>query len=243
MTGILVIVRLGSKRLHNKHLISTSKGRFLEILLFRIKQEFTNEIADKSIKLIIATSDEMQNLELNQFRTDVYFGVTHNIPLRQLQCAEKYGLNKIISIDGDDVLCSPEAMRDVYNTLNSRKQFVCSENYPLGMNVMGYTTKFLSKYLEKNLNKILVTGWGRIFENATLSKIPSQFDNFPHHRYTLDYSEDSIFLKKVIENIPLNEITTERILNDVELYKWYEINSYLSDEYLKNFNKEKENEF
>ena len=81
------------------------------------------------------------------------------------------------------------------------------------------------------------------FENATLCKIQSQIDTFPHHRYTLDYSEDSIFLKKVLENIPLNEITTERILNDVELHKWFEINNYLSEEYLKNFNKEKENEF
>ena len=143
MTGILVLIRLGSKRLHDKHLINTSKGKFLEILLFRIKREFALEIDNRLIKVVIATSDEIHNKELNEFETDVFFGAINNIPLRQLQCAETFGFQKIISVDGDDILCAPEAMRDIYNALNSEKKFVCTENYPLGINVMGYTTEFL----------------------------------------------------------------------------------------------------
>jgi spore coat polysaccharide biosynthesis protein SpsF len=242
MTGILVVVRLGSKRLHNKHLINTNRGSFLEILLSRITKEFHAEIIEKDVKVIVATSDEIQNKELTKFETEVFFGETNNIPLRQLQCAETVGLNKIISIDGDDILCAPEAIRDIYKSLISGQEYASTENYPIGMNAMGYTTEFLAKHIEKYRDNVLVTGWGRIFENATLYRIPSQFDLFPNHRYTLDYSEDSIFFKKVIENIPLNEFTTNRILHDVEINKWFEINNYLTEEYLKNFNLEKENE-
>ncbi|MEN9302018.1 MAG: hypothetical protein RL264_447 [Bacteroidota bacterium] len=242
MTGILVLVRLGSKRLNDKHLIETENGSFLEVLLHRIKQEFQSEIKTKKVTVVIATSDEIQNEVLLQFNTLVYFGNKDNIPLRQLDCAKTFGFEKLISVDGDDILCAPEAMRVVYHALENGNPYVSTENYPIGMNVMGYSTSFLESCLKDKEESQLVTGWGRIFSERFVFKIGCAYAKFAHHRYTLDYPDDATFFKTVIEAIPDKELTTETIIKRTEAEGWYKINNHLSEEYMQNFNAEKNNE-
>jgi spore coat polysaccharide biosynthesis protein SpsF (cytidylyltransferase family) len=242
MTGILVLVRLGSKRLKNKHLITTSKGFFLAVLLKRIEFIFQKEIEQGKVQIVIATSNEPINSDLLNLGYKVYFGEKNNIPLRQLNCAEDLGFDQIISVDGDDILCAPESLKLIYKHLCSQESFVVTKDLPLGMNAMGYTTKFIRESLKGKENQSLVTGWGRIFDQNKALVVQGQCQNFSHHRYTLDYPADEEFFRTIIDNIPNVNFETQKILELTEEKQWFKINNFLSEEYLQNFYKEQQDE-
>jgi hypothetical protein len=113
------------------------------------------------------------------------------------------------------------------------------------MNSMAYSTVFLKNCLKKkNYNAKIETGWGRIFQNKLL-EIP--INDFPFNkdlRFTLDYSEDSIFFEKIISYFgdQLINTTDFDIINFVLKNNLCEINSKLSDIYFQNFNSQKKAE-
>src|SRR4051812_37434090 len=108
MTGILFIARLGSTRLSQKHLIEVEGKTFIEWLVERLHFEFSKEISAGTARLIICTSVAEENKKFEQLfagtATTVFYGDDNNIPHRQMQCADAFGLDNIISIDGDDIL-------------------------------------------------------------------------------------------------------------------------------------------
>ena len=68
LTGIFVTVRLGSKRLPQKHLLEANGRSLLSVLLGRIKSEFKDEIMKSHVLISIVTSDEVMNRDLERFR-------------------------------------------------------------------------------------------------------------------------------------------------------------------------------
>ena len=93
-------------------------------LCSRLHNEFKNEIENEAVKIVIATSEKTGNevflLPAKECGVEVFFGSDNNIPLRHLQCAKKFNFDYIISVDGDDILCSFEAARSVYSTILSK---------------------------------------------------------------------------------------------------------------------------
>ncbi|MEP1094960.1 MAG: hypothetical protein ABJG78_07600 [Cyclobacteriaceae bacterium] len=251
MIGVLITARLGSTRLSNKHLIKVEGRTFMEWLIERFYFEFVEEISKEEIKLFIATSDDSRNLEFNRFCKDekisVFFGSDENIPLRHLQCATKNNLTHIISIDGDDILCSTYAARLVFEQLVGGKQMVATNGLPLGMNVTGYSTSFLKESIQKTNtdNEKLETGWGRIFDQSKIQHQSIQgFDKYRSIRMTLDYPDDGNYFKAVIEFFGEKIIETEdqELLKTIFEDKLYEINAHLNEEYWNNFNEQKNSE-
>jgi spore coat polysaccharide biosynthesis protein SpsF len=245
MTGIVFIARSGSTRLKDKHLIKAGDVSFLAWLLKRFIVEFKNEIDSKDIRIIIATAVLPENKVFEKIITDlpveVFYGSNDNIPLRQLECADELGLSNIISIDGDDILCSYSAARKIYDELKNSRLYVKTAGLPLGMNAMGYQTEFLRNSLNNDLGK-LETGWGRIFDETRATVIEfTQHTDVKDLRMTLDYEEDSVFFKTIIESIGENIIT----IPDKELIKiivekgLYKLNFGKSDMYWDNFNTQK----
>jgi spore coat polysaccharide biosynthesis protein SpsF len=250
MLGILIIARLGSSRLSRKHLIEAHGRSFLEWMVGRINVEFKSEIDANQIKVVVATSDEPENRDfetlLKNTNVDVFYGSLDNIPVRQLQCAEHYGFSHVISVDGDDILCSTHAMRKVAELIVEAPMTVAkTQGLPLGMNAMGYSTALLSDAL-KNIDrdKKLETGWGALFSKyPELCHVYNLLD-MEALRMTLDYTEDALFFKDVIEKI------SDRILNisDIELVEFiksnkiYELNTHLNEEYFNNFNSQQKNQ-
>ena len=248
MTGILINARLGSTRLINKHLIKVNNRTLMEWLLLRFLNTFKSLVLQKKVKLIIATSVKPENEKFKELTkgidVEVFYGNDENIPLRQIECAKEYNLQKIISIDGDDILCSTEAALNIYNILlNPNINIAKTTGLPLGMNVIGYRTEFLRKSL-KSSESILETGWGRIFNEREIIELVADKRNYDQLRFTLDYELDSKFFSALIERTgdEIISISDPNLIDTVIKNKLYEINNSLITEYWANFNNQKEEE-
>ena len=242
-TGIFIAARLGSTRLKNKHLLPVNGQPIIYFLVRRIMNQFKQEIDKDMINVIITTSDEKENKQFNQFvdmGIYVFYGSKNNIPLRQVQAADFYGLGAIISIDGDDILCSPESMREVYKRLKNNAKYIITSNLPLGMNSFGYSTDFLKRSLDQRTNEVLETGWTRIFDERQRTDVNIPIDTKNRIiRLTLDYQEDYIFFKTLIESMgeKIYDAKDQTIIDFIINNKFYNLNESVNEEYWENFEK------
>jgi len=242
-TGILLTARLGSSRLKKKHLLAVNGQPILMYLIKRIQSAFQRELSERKITIVIATSDEPENRAFEMFCPQgvaVFYGSLDNIPFRHLQVAQAYDFDSIIAVDGDDILCSVEGMRQVYQELVLGKEFVKTTGLPFGMNVMGYAREFLKASLQDMECEVLETGWGRIFDSLKETLLNFSIDNCNESmRFTLDYPEDFMFFEKLIESFPgnLKESRDQEIVDYVEKENLYEITKPIATEYWINFNK------
>ena len=249
MVGIFITARLGSTRLSQKHLLEVAGRTFIEWLVARLQTEFRQEIEAKKVGIFITTSVRPENKQFNQIFKEtgvtVFPGSDDNIPLRHLQCADHFGITHIISIDGDDILCSPHAARVVMNQLKNNAEMVHTSGLPLGMNVLGYRTAFLKLCLEQQEPGKLETGWGRIFPNEHIvdCPIPTVADG-AKLRMTLDYKDDADFFSAVIDKTAPNILTMSDVdlIDTILLNDLYKINAGLNETYWKNFNEQKQAE-
>lgn len=247
-TGVFITARLGSTRLKKKHLLTVNNHPILFFLIKRIKEEFREQLISGKIKIIIVTSDELENREFENFQKDgatVFYGSINNIPLRHLQAAKTHSLDSIISIDGDDILCSVKGMRTVYEALMQGAKYAKTSNLPFGMNSSGYSKNFLESSLNDHFDDILETGWGRIFDQNQLAEIHISFPiQNKLLRFTLDYDEDYQFFKSVIERFGENIVTAqdEEIVKFVIDKKLYRITEPIAKKYWENFHRIQEKE-
>ena len=242
--GIYITARLGSTRLKQKHLLVVDDKPIINCLVKRIDREFRKEIENGAVEIVITTSDEEENrlfeqLEIQHLR--VFYGCKNNIPYRHLQTAESLGHDLILSIDGDDILCSPKAMRQCFNALHTGEQYVKTSGLPLGMNAAGYSRCFLSASVKDKSSEILETGWGRIFNEKDLFEIQfTPFEEDANLRFTLDYVEDYHFFKAAIEGIgkKMDTIDDSEIVQYVLKNDIHQLNATLIKGYWENFNQE-----
>lgn len=250
MTGIMIVARLGSTRLTQKHLIEAAGKTFIEWLAERYIFAFRKEIKLGEAVVFIATSPNEENKKFetvfaNNPAVKIFYGADSNIPLRQWQCAAANDINEIISIDGDDILCSTEAAILVKNKLLRHCDYVKTSGLALGMNVMGYKTSFLKSSLDKAQTNTLETGWGRIFNEEKAENIAlGNYDLDRRLRLTLDYSEDAQFFKKVIEGLQekLFKTNDASLIDYIIQNKYYQLNEKVNDIYWRNFEQQKKAE-
>jgi glutamate-1-semialdehyde 2,1-aminomutase len=244
MTGILIIARLGSTRLPGKHLIRVGGRPYISWLAERMQTVFGEEMAAGDVQLVICTSMEDQNLAFRELfgesRIQVFFGDRENIPRRLSECAGHFGMDSIVSIDGDDILCSGRAARLTYEALREGKsEFVKTSGLPLGMNSMGFTVHALREALGKSDGATLETGWGRIFaETRQEELVLGSWSESPHLRFTLDYPRDNLFFERILTDWGdrVFGISDPELIAYVEGNRVFEINADLNGEYWQNFN-------
>jgi spore coat polysaccharide biosynthesis protein SpsF (cytidylyltransferase family) len=248
-TGIFVTARVGSTRLPQKHLIDAHKRTFIAWLVGRYVHGFRHEISRGEVKVVIVTSTEQGNEKFRELfareNISVFFGDNDNIPLRHLQCALNLDISHIVSIDGDDILCSVEGAALVREQLLKGVAMAKTEGLPLGMNVMGYSTKFLRTSLSHVNSKVLETGWGRIFDASKIKNI--ELNKFPESdalRMTLDYEVDAEFFKTVISGIGdrILQISDEELVKYIVEHKLYLLNKEVNEEYWANFRRQQQKE-
>lgn len=246
--GIFITARLGSTRLARKHLLPVGGKPILSYLAGRIVRGLRSEMRSDRAKLLIVTSDEPENRLFEEFTPiglEVFYGSVHNIPLRHLQAAEDRGLDAVVSVDGDDILCSVKGMRMVYDALMDGRELVRTSNLPFGMNSMGYSRAFLERSLRNHREGALETGWGRIFEGGDMTDIAVPFPiQNEILRFTLDYQEDYVFFKALIEELggTVDSASDEDIVSTVMEKKLYALNEPISREYWSNFYKARDEE-
>jgi spore coat polysaccharide biosynthesis protein SpsF len=246
-TGILITARLGSTRLKQKHLLKIRGKPIVYYLIERIRREFKEEMAQNKIEVVIATSDEPDNRafeELSIANLKVFYGSIYNIPLRHLQVVGSYALSHVISVDGDDILCSVSGMRALYDAFLSGEDYVKTAGLPFGMNVMGYSHLFLESSVNAHRNDILETGWGRIFDTSMLKTIAMGLPEDERLRFTLDYEEDYQFFSRIIELLgdAVYTATDQEILDLVFKDNLLRLNENVCRKYWQNFYKQRDQE-
>lgn len=239
--GILITARLGSTRLSRKHLLGIMGRPAISYLIGRIATAFATELAAGSVQVIIATSDEPENRDfelLDRGDVAVFYGSNDNIPLRHLQAAKEYGLDGIVAVDGDDVLCSVDGMRRVFESLTGGAEYVKTSGLPFGMNAFGYCRSFLESALGAYADATLETGWGRIFDETGLTEIVLPgFHEQNLLRFTLDYEEDYQFFKTLIESFGEDIFTASdaEVVERVMAGGWFRLNESIAKQYWENF--------
>lgn len=219
----------------------------LSWLIDRIATEFHGEITAEVASLYIATGSAGRNDAFSALTdgTDalMFFGADDNVPLRHLQAAQAHGFDAILSVDGDDIFCAPEAMRAVYDALANGKPIAKTIGLPLGMNAWGYTAPTLAAALENANPKLLETGWGRIFDGID-SHIVSLFcPDADHVRATLDYPQDLLFFDQCARRIPdWCTLPTLEFIQAIIACKFHHLNASINEQYWENFNMSIKNE-
>ena len=249
--ALLITARMGSSRLAQKHLIPANGKPLLYWLIRRFEKEFSPEIKSGKVVMAIATSDKPENMGFTKVVEGTSCGVIqgsdNNIPQRHLQCATQLGASHVISIDGDDILCSVHAARVLFEEMEgnaSHDMFVVS-GLPLGMNLSGYTVNYLQKSLSAQSETKLETGWGRIFKDPlTYTVSLGNHDIMGDFRFTLDYEEDAVFFCAVIDKLKdrIVGIADEELISFVNDNQLYKINAFLKEKYWNNYNSEKKKE-
>ena len=239
--GIFITARMGSTRLCDKHLRGMNDAPAIFWLMTRIMREFAGEISRDNVGVWIATGNAARNAAFEPLGlsagVSVFNGEDNNIPLRHLQAAEALKFDAILSVDGDDIFCAPEAMRVVYEALLSGALVARTKGLPLGMNAWGYDTKTLRDALSRSSIDILETGWGRIFDG--IQSLDKYFDckGADAVRATLDYQEDLIFFDQCMRDIPdWEEMPSNRFVERILELNLHQLNYHLSNSYWENFN-------
>lgn len=247
-TGIFVTARLGSTRLPRKHLQDAQGKPIFQYLLKRIEEGFRDALSNGTVRIVIVTSDEAENRDFEQFAYEwvsVFYGAPLNIPLRHLQAALNGGFTHVVSVDGDDILCSVDGMRRVWSALTDGIPYVKTSGLPFGMNSMGYSREFLACSLEGHHEDALENGWGRIFDESALTEIAIPFKEYEQPlRFTLDYAEDLEFFRGAINALGDSVLTATdlEIAEVVTTRQIYRLNEHIHLEYWNNFRRNVEKE-
>jgi len=247
MIGILVTARLGSSRLARKHLLPAGGRPIITYLLRRIVREFKPEIDGGEAKLIIATSDESENRAFEVFgEASVFYGSSNNIPRRHHPAAVAHNLPGIVSVDGEDILCSRQAMRVVYEGLRRGEKCIRTSGLPLGLNAWGYSRRFLEESLaEQRGDDALETGWGRIFAPEEIREIAVACGAFCESlRFTLDYEEDYRFFSALIDAFgdDIIGMDDEGIVRYAQAHELYRLTDPIARVYWENFHNARKRE-
>jgi spore coat polysaccharide biosynthesis protein SpsF (cytidylyltransferase family) len=157
--------------------------------------------------------------------------------LHRLMCYTHSTLDMaMVSIDGDDLFCSPEAMFAVYEGLMQGQPLVKTTGYPFGMNAWGYSCEALQQAVSTQDHGLLETGWGRAFDAIEAKVIELGCPDADKVRATLDYPLDLDFFSAVIAHIPeWQTLSTPEFVSKIVAQDLHLINSSLHDVYWQNF--------
>ncbi len=203
-TGIIIQARTGSKRFPKKILSKVNNKTILEFMVDRLLNYFNKEdiyVATTNNKKDKIISEIIRKKKINIFR-----GSERDVILRFIKCAEKYNLKNIIRLTSDCPLIDPKLIIK-YFKIHIKKKYDYSGNcfpyenrsYPVGSDFEFFRNNFLKEIYKKKLNKYEK-------EHMTPYLKKDKFNTFLFKgkknnsglRFTLDYKEDLIIIKKII---------------------------------------------
>ncbi|MBY0518475.1 MAG: hypothetical protein K2P81_16305 [Bacteriovoracaceae bacterium] len=241
---MLLSARSTSKRLPNKHFLNLWKGLTpLNVLCRRLSRT--------GIPICIVTTTNKSDEVFDNLKGEgvsVFKGSIDNIPYRQYMAAKNLGAEWIISIDGDDILTSPEGVRTLFDTIKNdpaaEDKLFYTVGLPLGMNASAYSVSLLGKKIRGKEQLQFETGWGRVFGDVVKVEVSQKTLPFPDKklRFTLDYEQDFNFFQNIVSHFEtsIETVSTDNILRYVLNNKIFDINESIIEEYWKNFYREKE---
>lgn len=220
--ALFITVRMGSSRLVDKAFKKILDKPVLELIILRAK------MAKAFDDVIVCTSEreidnQIEDLALNN-GVKVYRGSLEDKLERWNGAAKKFGVDYIVTFDGDDLFCDPHLLdlgaeqgdEEVYDFIEA----------PQGLITGAFTYAFTAKALEKvceikdsDDTEMMWTYFkdSGYFKTGVLKNVEDIYFS-DTIRMTLDYPEDFEFFSKIFEHfqcknndVPLSEIV--RYLN------------------------------
>mgnify|MGYP001220661271 CR=1 FL=1 len=162
--GALLVARLSSSRLPRKNILPIVSKPMIELLYERVS--YSKNLS----KIVICTSDEKSDDELEdlclQRGWDCFRGSLDDIMLRQVKAAEKYNIENIVEILGDNPLVHSEIIDSVISlydhsdcdySANLTKEYEgilpANKLFSVGLRVQVYKTKIAETYKSFEVHK------------------------------------------------------------------------------------------
>lgn len=229
-SAIFLSARDKSKRLPKKHLLEIKGKSTMDHLISRLK---TAKLPDLIVLCTSTNFDDSTLVEIAEKKGILFFRGSEEDKLdRYLKAAEKYHVDFIVVVDGDDIFCDPKCIDGAIKKFKETDaDYIVYKDLPLGV------TPFCVKY--EALKRICdlkdendTEAWGAYFTDTGLFKViymeADKELRHPEYRMTLDYKEDFDFFKAVFDKLysPGKIFSLKEIINLLEKEQWLvDINS------------------
>ncbi len=219
--AIFITVRTGSTRLPNKSLLKINGKHTIEYVINASKK---SKYAD--VIILCTTNNESDDVlcEIAKNNGIQYFRGSEKDKLeRWNQACKKFNIDFFITADGDDLFCTPELIDLGFKQYldDQSIDFIKSDEVICGTFTYGIKSSALKKVCQiKNTDEtemmwVYFTDTG-LFNVECLKNINPLFcrDDI---RMTLDYIEDFIFFKNIIENFKNIDYNLVDIIGYIDL--------------------------
>lgn len=203
MENALITVRSSSNRLPRKCFLSFGNMTVIEHIIKRVKHY--------KLKPIICTTNESDDIEIvnisKKLEVDFFCGSSINKLMRWRDCCRKYKIKTFHTVDADDLFfCGDEVLRSLNLLKEGYDMITPSPSAANGGCTVGFslTSEIVERACE-NLPKDTDTEmmWNFIekLENTKIKTLEDPKESIIKERMTLDYPEDYIMLKKILDNV------------------------------------------
>lgn len=200
--GILVIAKLGSKRLKHKIIKNINNLSLIEVLIKRLVKEIGHK------NLIICSSGKKSKdffLPLKKkYKIKLFLGHSKNVLGRILNCMKKYDLNHCVRVTGDNPLTDTDAIKKmIISHLKKKNDYTYTSFLPIGMRSEIFSFNSLTKCYKNIISKNSTEYLSYFFLRKDLYKI----EDFKFKKIfslqnklsiTIDYKKDLVLLKKIL---------------------------------------------
>jgi spore coat polysaccharide biosynthesis protein SpsF len=237
INAIFITVRTNSSRLPRKSLLEISGKKTIEHLIDRVKRSSFADI------IVLCTTknkedDVLCDIALNR-KINFFRGSENDKLMRWMGATEAFSVDFFVTADGDDLFCEPELI-DMAFEQHSRNNssFIEANGLICGAFTYGIETSALKKVCDIKGTDETEMMWtyfkdSGLFKIEQLENVPNVFKR-PEIRMTLDYGDDFLFFKKVIENFS-GYFSLRDIVNYLDKNPdVIKINQYLQERFLEN---------
>lgn len=203
MNAVFVTVRSGSRRLPRKALLKINGKATIEHVIDRAKRSKEADL----VVLCTTTLPEDTTLRFIAMRNGIecFRGSVEDKMERWRGACEKFGVDRFVTADGDDLLCEPELMDMAFRQFDvTDPDFITCDCTPCG----AFSSAIKAGALEMVCNikdstdtemmAVYFTETG-LFKVEPLRGVPDELQR-PEIRMTLDYPEDMEFFKAVFSH-------------------------------------------
>ena len=239
--AIFITVRTNSTRLPQKCLLEINGRKNIEFLIERLKRCKNADL------LVLCTTTKPEDDILCEIarKADIQFfrGSEKDKLERWRGAAHKFNVDFFVTADGDDLFCETELIDLAFNQYKKNKcDFIEGKDLAVGSFTYAIKVSALNKVCEikdtddTEMMWVYFTETG-LFKTELLEDVPHIYKR-PEIRMTLDYKDDLIFFKTVIEYFASTE-KDQFTLKDIIQYldknsDVIKINQYLQNQFLKN---------
>lgn len=211
--AIFITIRKDSSRLPNKAVMDIYGSKVMEMVIRRAK------LAKNFDQIVVCTTtrsidDEIEAIAIKE-GAKVFRGSLEDKLERWNGAAKKYGVDYVVTFDGDDLFCDPELLdlgadqiaNDTYDFIEAPDGIIC------GAFTYAFSAKALKEVCRIKASDDTEMMWtyfkdSGIFNCGKLLGVDEVF--YRDYRLTLDYPEDFEFFLKVFEHFKCTD-------NDVSL--------------------------